>query len=668
MLNNEEQKLSLLPKIENFCGPVTKKRLLRLLGFYTFFLVLGSALVFLTKNHFLQALGLGLMLPGGGFLADKHMIYALLSAATFFAALVIWFGTGNVLAPPFIWLFTALLAASTRRDSVSPLIGEICESSPIVEFRQSQIAYYLSGSISENQAALLVYEIIGGTCIFMICFLGFRKFIAIRQRNIDNAYLASQQGKLYEIFTDVASDEFPEMSIQDLQRLRFVLDRALQPIDQFDGFEWLDQFQTAAVRYQLNFLAYGLAMTQERFTPAFSGYMHEAQVNFLDKQANHRIWSYWKLENIWGNLSFNPNPLGRENIMYTGFVALQMALFESSSGRADFSQQKRFNLLHPAGKSYACQDRDLINRLEKEYRNSDFFLIACEPNWIYPLCNTIGACAIFGYDSLRKQNKWRKYENEFRHALETEFLDAFGRYIPCRSGYTGLAVPTFGGVMPLALPCFFLNAIAPDLAVRQWLLLRRKLFDRQLRFRPQAFWPIDTGNYGFSRASAYAATALAAAELGDETVYKHCMDALEQECPSVLKEGVIHRQRASVWAHGVEIMARAVNRNGFRNLLLKPKKKTGFYLENLKYPDVMISSAHFEKDRLVAVLYPGVKDGVYDVSVGGLQPNRCYHIEGAVLNDIIASQEGKAVFKIMLKGRTCLSFYSRGEDLWGAVY
>jgi hypothetical protein len=191
-------------------------------------------------------------------------------------------------------------------------------------------------------------------------------------------------------------------------------------------------------------------------------------------------------------------------------------------------------------------------------------------------------------------------------------------------------------------------------------LLRRKLFDRQLRFRPQAFWPIDTGNYGFSRASAYAATALAAAELGDETVYKHCMDALEQECPSVLKEGVIHRQRASVWAHGVEIMARAVNRNGFRNLLLKPKKKTGFYLENLKYPDVMVSSAHFEKDRLVAVLYPGVKDGVYDVSVGGLQPNRCYHIEGAVLNDIIASQEGKAVFKIMLKGRTCLSFYSRG--------
>lgn len=606
----------------------------------------------------MQTLGLGLMLPGGGFLVDKPIIFAFLSGVAFFAALVIWFGTGNVLAPPFLWLLTALLAASTRGESASPLSGEICQSTSLIESRQSPVADYLSGPSLEHQAALLVYEIIGGACFFMICLMALRRLVAIRQRNVDNEYLASQQDKLNEIFSGPSSAEASEMSRQDLQRLRFVLDRALQPLDRFDGFEWLDQFQTAAVRYQLNFLAYGLAMTQARFTPAFAGYMHQAQINLLDKQANHRIWSYWKLENIWGNLKSDPNPLGRENIMYTGFVALQMALFESSSGRADFSRQKRFDLRHPAGKSYACEDERLIERLEMEYQRSDFFLIACEPNWIYPLCNTIGACAILGYDSLRQDGKWPKYESEFRHALETEFLDAFGRYIPCRSGYTGLAVPTFGGVMPLALPCFFLNAIAPDLAVRQWLLLRRKLFDRQSRFRLQEFWPIDTGNYGFSRASAYAATALAAAELGDEAVYKHCMGALEQECLSVLKEGVIHRQHASVWAHGVEIMARAVNRNGFRNLLLEPKKNTGFYLENLKYPDVLVSSAHFEKGRLVAVLYPGVKEGVYDISVGGLQPNKRYHVQGAVLKDVIAGQEGKAVFKIMLQGRTCLSFHS----------
>lgn len=598
------------------------------------------------------------MLPGGGFLADGSMIFFLLSMATFFATLLIWFGTGNVILPPCIWLLTAVWAAGWHRGSADSWAGQICKSGASIDSRQSQVSYFLSDGAPEHQAAWLVYQLTGAAFMLLICLMAILKVIAGRHRHIDNLYLASQQDQLDKIFTATASGKSDEMSFQDLQRLRFILDRALQPLEQFSGFEWLDQFQTAAVRYQLNFLAYALSMTQARFTPAFAGYMHEAQINLLDKQTDHRIWSYWRLENIWGNLSANPDPLARENIMYTGFVGLQMTLFEAASGRGDFGRKHRFDLRHPSGQSYACDDGYLMERLALEYKKSDFFLIACEPNWIYPLCNTIGACAIFGHDSLRQQGEWKKHEQAFRHFLETEFLDAFGRYIPCRSAYTGLALPAFGGVMPLALPCFFLNAIAPDLALRQWLLLRRKILDRQSNFRSREFWPIDTGNYGFSRASAYTATALAAAELGDDAVYSHCMDALEQECPSVLKDGVIHRPRASVWAHGVEMMARAVRQNGFRNLLLTPQKNTGFYLENLKYPDVLVSSAHFDKDRLVAVLYPGVKDGVYDIAVGGLQPNKRYHVQGAVLNDVIAGPQGKAVFKIMLQGRTCLSFYS----------
>jgi hypothetical protein len=315
-------------------------------------------------------------------------------------------------------------------------------------------------------------------------------------------------------------------------------------------------------------------------------------------------------------------------------------------------------LQHPAGASYACNDQYLIRQLEVEYTKSDFFLIACEPNWVYPLCNTIGASAIIGFDTLRQQSRWPQHAAAFRHALESEFLDAFGNYVPCRSDYTGLALPAFGGAMPLAMPCFFLNTIAPDLAVRQWLLLRKKLFDKSFNFRPQAFWPIDTGNYGFSRASAYTATALAAAELGDEAVYKHCMTALEQECPSVVKDGVIHRRHASVWAHGVEIMARAVTKNSFRDMLLNPKKSAQFYLTDLKYPEVLVASAFVEENQLKAVLYPGRENGIQDIVVGGLKPEGRYLIQGALSANVVANHEGKAGFKIMLQGRTCLLFYA----------
>lgn len=651
MSHNKEQKITLLPKIDQFCGPVTQRRLLRLLIIYACLMILGSLLVFFTSSHFTQTLGLGLMFPGAGFLGDDRVVFAVLSIIIFGVAGVIWFGTGNVIAPPLVWLLASIFAAMTDGGV------DICTTSIFSLFLPPGMAI----ETQAYQAAWLVYKLAGLMGLMIISFMLIRRFIATQQRKIDNRYLASQADQLDKIFTATEAKLSNEMRFDDLQRLRFVLDRALQPLNEFSGFEWLDQFQTAAVRYQLNFLGYGLALTQARFTPAFAGYMNQAQINLLDKQTHHRVWSYWRLENIWGNLRKNPNPVHRENIMYTGFVALQMVLFEASSGCADFSQSRRFDLQHPAGTSYACNDQYLIKQLEIEYTKSDFFLIACEPNWVYPLCNTIGASAIVGFDALRQQNRWPQHAAAFRHALESEFLDAFGNYVPCRSDYTGLALPAFGGAMPLAMPCFFLNTIAPDLAVRQWLLLRRKLFNKSSGFNRQAFWPIDTGNYGFSRASAYTATALAAAELGDEAVYKHCMLALEQECPSVVKNGVIHRQHASVWAHGVEIMARAVTRNSFRDMLLKPKNNSQFYLTDLKYPEVLVASAFIEENQLKAVLYPGLEDGIHDISVGGLRPEGRYCIQGALSTNVMANHDGKAVFKIMLTGRTCFLFYAEGE-------
>jgi hypothetical protein len=218
-----------------------------------------------------------------------------------------------------------------------------------------------------------------------------------------------------------------------------------------------------------------------------------------------------------------------------------------------------------------------------------------------------------------------------------------------------------GGAMPLAMPSFFLNAVAPDLAIRQWLLLRRQLFDKQGHFRRNAFWRIDTGNYGFSRASAYTATALAAAELGDADVYKNCMQALEEECPSVLKDGVIHRQNSSVWAHGVEILARATDKNSFRDLLLQPRTPTGLRLEGVNYPDVLVASAYVDSTGLQAVLYSGLKDGIYEVGLAGLQQQKRYCISGALVTDIVADNQGKARVMIQLAGRTRLHISPKGE-------
>ncbi|MFB9240579.1 hypothetical protein IV454_25440 [Massilia antarctica] len=623
-----------LPPYERLFGPVTRARIVRLFALYLVLLGAGTAFLFVAQQDSLRIFGMGLVLPGGGFLAHAdictqngigHLLAALAGMTAFGMSLLVWFGTGNILAPPLTWLGLAIGAAAMRHGALRPsTIG-------------------------------MVYAGLAVALVALAIAMSARFAFARRQRRIDNAYLAGQTGQIGLIF-DAGSDagHAAEMSLDHLQRLRFALDRALQPLDQFNGFEKIDQFQTAAIRYQLNFLAYGVALTQARFTPAFRGYMHAAQIALLDKQTQHQVWSYWALENLWGNLQADPDPVARENIMYTGFVALQMALFSASTGRRDFSEAGRFTLAHPSGTRYTHDALSLVRRLEHEYTASPYYLIACEPNWVYPLCNTIGASAIMAFDAQHREQRWATHAEDFRHNLEAEFLDGFGRYIPCKSARTGLALPAIGGVMPLAMPCFFLNAVAPDLARRQWLLLRRQLFDRIGAFRRRAFWPIDTGNYGFSRASAYSATALAAAELGDSAVYRACIEALETECPSVLKDGVIHRRKASVWAHGVELMARAGARDGFRQLIEAPPPVAGPQLDGLAYPDVLVASAHADGDGLRAVLYA---DGVHVIGLTGLRAHAPY-----LANDIAITADagGAAHFKLPLAGRTSLHVRPQG--------
>lgn len=464
-----------------------------------------------------------------------------------------------------------------------------------------------------------------------------------------------------------------EMSLEHVKRLRFALDRALQPVGEFAGFEVRDQFQTATLRYQINFLAYGIALTQSRFTPAFDGYMHEAQRRLVLKQAQHRVWSYWALEDMWGNLRCDADPTARENIMFTGFVALQMSLFQASTGSSEWSKPGSFYLQHPNGQRFAFDLSTLLSRMEHEYARSDFHLVACEPNWIYPLCNTMAACAVVTQDARRQQANWARHEQTFRQHLEAEFLDGFGRYVPCRSARTGLALPGVGGVMPQALPCYFLNVVAPDLAHRQWLLLRRRLFDQQGRLRRRAFWPIDTGNHGFVRASAYAATALAAAELGDEAVYASCIAALDDECPSVLKGGVIQRAKASVWSHGVELMARANGREGLRRLITKTPGAPGPRLGQVAYPEVLVASAHADArtGALQAVLYAGVGEsageGVQPIEVLGLRPHGRYRLQGATVSWIQADAAGRACLQVPLIGRTCFNLEPAEGPAWCAV-
>ncbi len=628
---------AMLPVRCHLFGPVTRRRLVRLGAAYGVLFLLGTAIAHAGDSAAWHALGLGLLLPGGGFLlhADVEsamgMTHAALAAGAmllFLAAAVLWLATGNVLAPPLAWLLAAVAAALMGHDDT----------------------HHHTGPDAGTWVPLLIALLLAGA--FAGAFI--RRGLGVRARRRANRYLETAGREAACSFRH-AEAALPEYTPDDLRRMRFLLDRALQSVGAFEGFEWLDQFQTAAVRYQLNFTGYALAMAQATHLPAFGGYLNTAQQRLIAKLADHRMWRYWELESLWGKLRRETDPIAsHDNIMFGGFGAAQMALFHAASGGRDYDAPGSFTLRHPSGEMYAYDAPALIRALGRAFDDSDFCLTACEPNWIYPLCNAIGAVALKAHDPRR----WRKHEARFRQQLESEFIDLSGRLIPARSALTGLALPPAGGAVPQAMASYFLNATLPDIALRQWLLLRRGLFGATGRLNRRQFWPVDTGNYRFSRAAAYSGTALAATEMGDGDVATHCLAALEEECTAATAGGVMHRPAASVWAHAVEFLARSGAANGLRTLVERPRS-TGPQPEisARPYPDVLVARAVSEHGGLNAVLYPGRRPGVFRMGLSGLVPGRAYRCDGAEPRRIVADARGGAVIEMTLAGRTEVRLY-----------
>lgn len=548
----------------------------------------------------IRAAMLGAVVPGAGFLqwlGEGQVLASLLlfgvGLLVFTGALVLWLATGNVLAPVAAWVGLAWISTEPEllglaRPGVTALwplgLGPIAFATVTAMWLRAGAAW---------QTPVPVSAAVAGA------------------RDMEPACPS-------------------ELCLDDLKRIRLLMDRALQATDRFDGFERRDQFQTGALRYQINFVSYALAAAWRLHAPAAVGPFGAAQDGLMTKIGDRRIWNYWRLENAWGRLRLDADPVVRQNIMYSGFTALQMAL----SGREDL-------VLHNQGREWRRYGLgEIAGLLEDQYRASSYGLLACEPNWIYPLCNLITMAGIKAADARLGTERWNSLADHFLASLHREGTSKDGSFIAFRSGLTGLAPPAPGGIVMQAFPCLFLNALSPELAQTHWQRVRQQLGTCSWK---RLFWPIDVGNYGFTRASSYAATAAAAVEMGDRQIADECLRLLEEECPSHDHDGAIHRQSASLWAHALEVFARCGRRDGLRDMVSRAPETGGPRLLRSSCTKLHIASARSDGTDLSLGLYPGGGQPVPVLELGGLLPDRFYHTGNPRSPLLKADRRGRAV-------------------------
>lgn len=618
----------LLPTDIPLFPPATRRSLLRTLAGYAVLWLCGVLPLALGAGERLQALGLGLALPGGGLHATGHPVLGSVALLGVVLAVFVWWAAGPTVLPPVVWLATAVLPALTL-DAPAPSTG----------------------------AAVAVLAAVPALTLLALGAHAARHAAQRRRGAALNRRLAEVRFPVTGAPSYPADFPVVEHSDQDLRRLRAALDLALQPLASFEGFTHIDQFREGALRYQLNALGYGLSMAQFTRTPAFRGYLAEAQRNTIEKVLQRKVWGYWALENAWGNLrrDKDPVPMGG-NVMLTGFYGLQVGMYSVLNDER-YLRPGALTFRWDADESYPYDLPGLAANVRANVRDSRFGLYPCEPNWIYTICNTFGLNTVLASEQLAASGGAAATQERLRRAYESEFLRPDGRIVGVRSSHLGLSWNFWASPSVQLATTYWMHPGMPDLAHRTWWLIRDgwlRVADGRVSTPRSVVSRLDPGSYRLgSDTFTLAVTTMAAREIGDEETAQAAERTLAER-PVEQQHGAERVAGASGLANSYLNLGRFGRRSGLRDLVAfgpPAPWRDGPVLEEAAYPDVLVAKAVSDGAALDLVLVPGEGPVRSRLTIGQLRPGTRYAVAGARVAEVTADHEGRAAVEVDLDAR-----------------
>ncbi|MDB6102778.1 MAG: lis [Gammaproteobacteria bacterium] len=337
-----------------------RSRLLHALG-----CIIGATPFLLHASPALQAFGWGLWLPGLGFVSvgGWSLVWVPATFLLFALAFIAWFGSGMIIAPIIVWFGSAVAAAAIagpQPASYAPVVV------PLLTIAFLSTSYIKRASRSSE---------------------------AMQRRATRAAALPAVMREIRGAATPAPPLNERELSTVEVGMLRYLLDRALQPVGQLNGFDKIDQFQTSALRYQLNQVGWALAIAQRHHLPNFHGYLNAAQRRVIDQYLQAQVWGYWRLENLWGNLSLNTDPARNDNVMLTGYLPVNALLYMINTGDDCYGKNGSMSFERNGKVAHVHDVHSIVKSVLDNFLgryDQPFCLYPCEPNWIYPAAISVG--------------------------------------------------------------------------------------------------------------------------------------------------------------------------------------------------------------------------------------------------------------------------------------
>jgi hypothetical protein len=599
---------------------------------YAVLVALGAAPLLLGAAPGWQAAGLGIICPGAGFLADGGwwMLLFPLTVALMVVAFASWVLMANAVAPLVVWFGSAMLAGGLAGP-------RIMHTSP-------------------SLTAILVLMFFG-----LCTYLSRRTMAAeARRRDARAAYLPAALADVEARAAEIPDPGIRELDAADLANLRYAIDRGLQPIESFDGFDVIEQFQTSAVRYQIDYLLWALQLSQCHYTPNFRGYIAQAQRNLIDKLTMPLVWKWWRWENLLGNFSMNLDPIAKDNIMFGGFSSNNISLYTA------LNQDDRY--LRPGSLTFRWNDNivfkhDLNTILAAGRMNQDNAVYAplypCEPRLTYSACNLWGQMAHLTADRIFSTNHATSLMRGLKPLHMTEMMGIDGSAHAGRMTALGIRIPVYTCNHVSAMWGWMASPFFPDLSKRTWATSREECVsfdaDGEIVLASEAYDRMDTGNYKKSEAGLYAQFLMLAREQGDTEVAEAILRKLDKDFGRVERDGAVGYAKASNVNNATIATGRIVRREDIRNMVLygpPAATQAGPLLAEVPYPDVLVAKA-FSPDGKRLDLVLQAAGGSHTLRLERLVAGQLYTVTGG--EPFTADARGCASMECWIDGRVSVS-------------
>ncbi|HAP77984.1 MAG TPA: hypothetical protein DCR14_18120 [Acidimicrobiaceae bacterium] len=229
----------------------------------------------------------------------------------------------------------------------------------------------------------------------------------------------------------------------DGELLRWCYSFAEQPTDGIDGLDWGEQFHGGTqLRYQVNAFSWAMALYAANHLPNAPRRMEAALGAVVEKHTDPRVWRYWRTLNLLGNFDPNPDPIRRDNIMFSAFLGDVINTFEAATGSHRFDEPGSLTFVWSDGRTFAYDHHSITEAVRANYDRSKLGFFPCEPGWSFTVCNVMGAQTLRGHDALHGSSHWADVGPRWQQTLDNEYFTPDGTYAHIRSNHIGVSWDT----------------------------------------------------------------------------------------------------------------------------------------------------------------------------------------------------------------------------------